>query len=169
MPGLFPDVPADDPIAYAFWIGAYDTPPSGALPRITPLLGPRVSLAMRAHSEIEGVLLRRVPAGGRHPHWELCLACQLHSSWPRRAALALAGADARVTILELPPGTPAIEVLRAPPRPVPSLACSHPVIRWRPPRCTRQCWPGPETLLVYTDEDQADPAGCDGATVQAGL
>ena len=74
LPGLFPDVPADNPIAYAFWIGAYDTPPSGALSRITPLLGPRVSLAMRAgDSEIEGVLRSVASLQAQvHPDWELC-------------------------------------------------------------------------------------------------
>ena len=77
--------------------------------------------------------------------------------------LALAGADARVTILELPPGTPAIEALNralaartgavagllAPGDTLAPTALHEAVLAF-----------GPETLLVYTDGDQAIlPAG----------
>ncbi len=164
LPGLFPDVPPDDPIAYAFWIAAYDTPPPDALSRITPLPGLRVSLAMRAgDSEIEGMLRSVASLQAQvHPDWELCLACQLHSSWPRRAVMALAEADARVTVLDVPPGTPAIEALNralavrtgtvagllAPGDTLAPTALHEALLAF-----------GPETLLVYTDEDQADPAG----------
>ena len=164
LPGLFPDVPPGDPIAYAFWIDVYDTLPPDAPSRITPLLGPCVSLAMRAgDSEIEGVLRSIASLQAQvHREWELCLACQLHSPWPRRAIMALAEADARVNVLDLPPGIPAIEALNralaartgavagllAPGDTLPPTALHEALLAF-----------GPETLLVYTDEDQADPAG----------
>jgi len=164
LPGLFPDVPPNDPVAYAFWIAAHDTPPSDALFRIAPLPGPRVSLAMRAgDSEIEGVLRSVTSLQAQvHQDWELRLACQLHSSWPRRAALALAEADTRVTLLDLPPGTPAIEALNR------ALAARTGAVAGLlapgdtlPPTALHEALLAltPETLLVYTDEDQADPAG----------
>ena len=164
LPGLFPDVPPDDLIAYAFWIAAYDTPHPDALSHITPLLGRRVSLAMRAgDSEIEGVLRSVASLQAQvHGDWELCLACQLHSPWPRRAVTALAEADARVIVLDLPPGTSAVEALNhalvARTGAVAGLLAPGDTLA---PTALHEALLalGPEILLVYTDEDQADPTG----------
>ncbi len=162
LPGLFPDVPPDDPIAYAFWIAAYDTPSSHASYDMAP--GPRVSLAMRAgDSEIEAVLRSAASLQAQgHQEWELCLACRLHSSWPQRTVTALAEADSRVVVVDLPLGTPAIDGLNCaiaartgafvgllePGDTLPPSALQETLLAF-----------GSDTLLVYTDEDQADPAG----------
>ncbi len=164
LPGLFPDVPPDNSVAYAFWIAAHDTAPSGVLSHIVPLPGPRVSFAMRAgDSEIEAVLRSVASLQAQlHRDWELCLACRLHSPWPRRTITALAEADSRVVVVDLPPGTPAIEGLNL------ALAARSGTIvgllgpgDMLPPTALHEALSAlsPDTLLVYTDEDQADPAG----------
>jgi len=164
LPGLFPDVPPDDPVAYAFWNAAFDTIPPDALSRITELPGPRVSLAMRAgDSEVEAVLRSAASLQAQvHQDWELCLACQLHSPWPRRAIAALAAADARIVFVELPPRTPAVEAvnraldartgaiagLLGPGDTLPPTALHEALLAFKP-----------EVMLVFTDEDQHDVAG----------
>jgi len=164
LPGLFPDVPPDDPVAYAFWVGAHDTIPAGALSRIVPSRGPRVGFAMRAgDSEVEAVLRSAASLQAQvHQDWELRLACRLHSPWPRRALIALAEADPRVAIIDLPPLTPAIEALnlalRSVTGPVAGLLEPGDTL---PPTALLEALPafGLDTLLVFTDEDQAGPSG----------
>ena len=164
LPGLFPDVPPDDPVAYAFWIAAHDTMPADAASRIAPLPGPRVSLVMRAgDSEIEAALRSAAALQTQvHRDWELRLACQLHSPWPRRAIAALAEADARIALVDLPLATPAITALNhalagctggivgllEPGDTLPSTALHEALLAFEP-----------DVMLVFTDEDQADPAG----------
>ena len=164
LPGLFPDVPPDDPVAYEFWIAAYDTPPPGALTRIAPQPGPRVSFAMRAgDSEVEAVL-RSVASLQAQVHWdwELRVACRLHSPWPRSTLTALAEADPRIILTDLPPLTPAIDALNlalsARTGPVAGLLEPGDTL---PPTALHEALLalGPDTLLVFTDEDQADPMG----------
>ncbi len=164
LPGLFPDVPPDDPVAYAFWTEAHDAIPPGALSRIAPQPGPRVSLAMRAgDSEVEAVLRTAASLQAQvHRDWELRLACRLHSPWPRRAVTASAEADPRIALVELPPLTPAIEALnlalRAGTGAVVGLLEPGDTL---PPTALLEALSafGPDTLLVFTDEDQADPSG----------
>ncbi len=164
LPGLFPDVPPDDPVAYAFWIDAYDTLPPGVASGVGLSPGPRVSLAMRAgDSEIEAVLRSAASLQGQaHQHWELCLACQLRSPWPRRAIAALAAADPRIVLADLPPTTPAADALNQ------ALALRTGAIvgllepgDTLPPTALYEALLAfaPDVMLVFTDEDQADPAG----------
>jgi len=164
LPGLFPGVPPDDPVAYAVWIAACDTMPPGAASHIAPLPGPRVSLAMRAgDSEVEAVLRSAASLQAQvHQDWELCLACQLHSPWPRRAIAALAAADTRIVLLDVSPRTPAIDAINeafgartgaiagllGPGDTLPPTALHEALLAFEP-----------DVMLVYTDEDQADPAG----------
>ena len=164
LPGLFPDVPPDDPVAYAFWIEAHDTVPPDALARVAPRPGPRVSLAMRAgDSEMEAVL-RSVASLQEQTHrdWELCLACRLHSPWPRRAAGTLAESEPRVVLLDSPPLASAIgalnHALSARTGAVAGLLEPGDTL---PPTALLEALSAldPDTLLVFTDEDQADPAG----------
>lgn len=164
LPGLFPDVPPDDPVAYAFWIEAHDTVPPGAPSGIAAPPGPRVGLAMRAgDSEVEAVLRSAASLQAQvHENWELRLACRLHSSWPRRAVMALAEADPRIAVVDLPPLTLAIEALNLALRSVTSTVAGllEPGDTL-PPTALLEALSafGPDTLLVFTDEDQADPAG----------
>ncbi len=164
LPGLFPEVPPDDPVAYAFWIAAHDTMPADAASRITPLPGPRVSLVMRAgDSEIEAALRSAAALQAQvHRDWELHLACQLHSPWPRRAIKALAEADGRIVLVDLPPATPVIAALNH------ALAgCTGGIVGLLepgdtlPPTALHEAMLAfePDVMLVFTDEDQADPAG----------
>ncbi len=164
LPGLFPDVPPDDPVAYAFWVAAHDTVPPGALSRVTPKPGPRVGFAMRAgDSEIEAVLRSAASLQVQvHGDWELRLACQLHSAWPRRAVMALAEADARVVIVDLPPLTSAIEAVNLALRSVAgTVAGLLEPGDTLPPTALLEALSafGPDTLLVFTDEDRADSSG----------
>jgi len=166
LPGLFPDVPPDQPVAYAFWIAAYDTMPPDAASRIAPLPGARVSLAMRAgDSEAEAVLRSASSLQAQvHQNWELRIACQLRSPWPRRA-IAAAAADPRIVPVDLPPTTPAIAALNhalagctggvdgivgllEPGDTLPPTALHEALLAFEP-----------DVMLVFTDEDQADPAG----------
>ncbi len=164
LPGLFPDVPPDDSVAYAFWVAAHDTIPPGALTRIVPPPGPRVGFAMRAgDSEVEAVLRTAASLQAQvHQDWELRLACRLHSAWPRRAVMALAEANPRIAIIDLPPLTPAIEALnlalRSVTGPVAGLLEPGDTL---PPTALLEALSAlsPDTLLVFTDEDQADPFG----------
>ena len=164
LPGLFPDVPPDDPVAYAFWVEAHDIAPPGALARIAPQPGPRVSLAMRAgDSEVEAVLRSVASLQAQvHQDWELCLACRLHSPWPRRAVAAMAESDPRVVLLGPPPLASAIEAvnhaLSARTGAVAGLLEPGDTL---PPTALLEALSAldPDTLLVFTDEDQADPAG----------
>lgn len=164
LPGLFPDVPPDDPVAYAFWTEAYDAIPPGALSRIAPRPGPRVSFAMRAgDSEVEAVLRSAASLQSQaHPDWELRLACRLHSPWPRRAVTALAEADPRIALVDLPPLTAAIEALnlalRSATGTVAGLLEPGDTL---PPTALLEALAAmaPDTLLVFTDEDQADASG----------
>lgn len=164
LPGLFPDVPPDDPVAYAFWIATHDTAPAEAQGRIIPLPGPRVSLAMLAgDSQIEAVLRSAASLQAQlHQDWQLCVAVRLHSHWPRRALTALAQADQRITILDLSHQVPAPEGLNR------ALAAgTGAVAGLLDPGDTLAPTALHEALLaftddvavVYTDEDQADPAG----------
>ena len=164
LPGLFPDVPPDNPVAYAFWIKAHDTASPDAVSRIAPQPGPRVSLAMRAgDSEVEAVLRSVASLQAQvHRDWELCLACRLHSPWPRRAVAALAESDPRVVLLDPPPLASAAEVLNH------ALAARTGAVvgllepgDTLPPTALLEALSAldPDTLLVFTDEDQADPAG----------
>jgi GT2 family glycosyltransferase len=164
LPGLFPDVPPDNPVAYAFWIAAYDTAPLDTVSRLAPLPGPRVSLAMRAgDSEVEAVLRSAASLQAQvHQDWELRLACRLHSPWPQRAIAALAAADPRIALMDLPPTTPAIDALNQA-----LAACSGDVIGLLepgdtlPPTALHEALLAfePGVMLVFTDEDRADPAG----------
>ena len=164
LPGLFPDVPPDDPVAYAFWVEAHDTAPPDALARITPRPGPRVSLAMRAgDSEVEAVLRSVASLQAQvHQDWELCLVCRLHSPWPRRAVAALVESDPRIVLLDPPPLVSAIgalnHALSARTGAVVGLLDPGDML---PPTALLEALSalGPDTLLVFTDEDQADPAG----------
>ncbi len=164
LPGLFPDVPPDNPVAYAFWIAAHDTMPPDAASRIAPLPGPRISLVMRAgDSEVEAVLRSAASLQAQvHHDWELRLACQLHSPWPRRAIAALAEADSRIVLTGPAPMTPAnaafnhalagctgtIVGLLEPGDTLPPMALHEALLAFEP-----------DTMLVFTDEDQADPTG----------
>ena len=164
LPGLFPDVPPDDPVAYAFWTAAYDTVSPGAVSGIVPLAGPRVSFAMRAgDSEIEAVLRSVASLQAQvHSDWELCVTCRLHSPWPRRAVAELAATESRVAVIDLPPQTPAMEALNR------ALAARTGAIigllgpgDTLPPTALHEALLAfdADTMLVYTDEDQADSAG----------
>lgn len=164
LPGLFPDVPPDDPVAYAFWVAAHDTIAPGALSRIAPKPGPRVGFAMRAgDSEAEAVLRSAASLQAQvHGDWELRVACRLHSPWPRRTLAALAEADPRVAVVDLPPLTSAIEALNLALRSVTGTVFG--LLRpgdTLPPTALLEALSafGPDTLLVFTDEDQADPSG----------
>jgi len=164
LPGLFPDVPPDQPVAYAFWIAAHDTMPPDAASRIAPLSGPRVSLAMRSgDSEAEAVLRSAASLQSQvHQDWELRIACQLRSPWPRRAIAAAAEADPRIVPIDLPPTTPAIAALNH------ALAgCTGGIVGLLepgdtlPPTALHEALLAfePGVMLVFTDEDQADSAG----------
>ena len=164
LPGLFPDIPPDDPVAYAFWIAAHDIMPPNAASRIVPLTGPRVSLIMRAgDSEVEAALRSAASLQAQvHEDWQLCLACQLRSPWPRRAITALAGADPRIVLIDVPPTTPAVDTLNH------ALAARAGAIvgllepgDTLPPTALHEALLAfdPNVMLVFTDEDQADPAG----------
>lgn len=164
LPGLFPDVPPDDPVAYAFWIDAYDTVPPDALARIVPLDGPCVSLAMRAgDSEIEAVLRSVASLQAQiHRDWQLILACRLHSPWPRRTIAALAEGDPRVVVVERPSNDAALDGLNQ------ALAAATGAFAGLlepgdtlTPTALHECVLAfdPTIQVVYTDEDQADPAG----------
>ncbi len=164
LPGLFPDVPPDDPVAYAFWVETHDTAPPGVLSDVAALPGPRVGLAMRAgDSEMEAVLRSAASLQAQvHGDWELRLACRLHSPWPRRAVMALALADPRIAVVDLPPLTPAIEALNLALRSVTgTVAGLLEPGDTLPPTALLEALSAfdPDTLLVFTDEDQADPAG----------
>ena len=164
LPGLFPDVPPDNPVAYAFWIAAHDTVPPGNASNLVPVPGPRVSFAMRAgDSELEAVLRSAASLQAQiHHDWELCLACQLRSPWPRRAIMALSESDSRIVLVDLTPTVPAIDALNRA-----LAACTGGIVGLLepgdtlPPTALHEALLAfePDIMLVFTDEDQADPAG----------
>ncbi len=161
LPGLFPGVLPDDPIAYALWVALYDTPPAGL--RLPPLQGPRVSLAMLAgDSEVEAALrtLASLQAGA-YPDWELCLSTHLHSAWPRRVLERAAAEEPRLRLLPGPGGldglnaalaarTGAAAGLLQPGDTLPPTALHEAVQAWTA---------HPAPALLYSDEDQAGPDG----------
>ena len=166
LPGLFPDVPPDDPVAYAFWVAVHDTPSQEALVRLPPLPGPRVSLAMLAGDSETEAALHTVSSlqAGTYQDWEVCLANRLHSAWPQRALAAAAAAEPRLRLMPDGRGGSATDALNAA-----LAACSGAVAGLLAPGDTLpptglyeavQAWTAqPGIRMLYTDEDQADLAG----------
>ena len=166
LPGLFPDVPPDDPVAYAFWVAAHDTPSPEDLARLPPLAGPRVSLAMLAGDSETEAALRTLESlqAGVYRDWEVCLATRLHSAWPQRALAAAAAAEPRLRLMPNGRGGDATDLLNAA-----LAACAGGVAGILAPGDTValtglyeavQAWTArPGIRMLYTDEDQADLAG----------
>lgn len=166
LPGLFPDVPPDDPVAYAFWVAVHDTPSPEALAGLPPLAGPHISLAMLAGDSETEAALRTVASlqAGAYQDWEVCLANRLHSAWPQRALAAAAAAEPRLRLMPdgrggsaldalniaLAAGAGAVAGLLAPGDTLPPTGLYEAVRAWTA---------RPGTRMLYTDEDQADLAG----------
>ena len=161
LPGLFPGVPPDDPVAYAFWVALHDTPPAGL--SLPPLQGPRVSLAMLAGDSEAEAALRTLASlqAGAYADWELCLSTRLHSAWPRRALERAATEDPRLRLLPGPSGldglnaalaarTGAAAGLLQPGDILPPAALHEAMQAW-----TAHSAPA----LLYSDEDQVGPDG----------
>ena len=161
LPGLFPDVPPDDAVAYAAWVALHDTPPAGL--RLPPLAGPRVTLAMVCgDSEAEAALRTLASLQAQfHPEWELCLATCLLSPWPARTLAHAAEAEPRLRLLPGPGGLDGLNAALAA-RTGTLAGCVQPGDTLPPTALWEavQAWtahPGP--ALLYTDEDQAGPDG----------
>ena len=161
LPGLFPGVPPDDPVAYAVWVELYDTPPTPL--SLPPLPGPRVTLAMQAGDSEAEAALRTLASlqAGAYQDWELCLATRLHSAWPARILAQAAEADPRLRLLPGPGGLDGLNAALAARtgalagfvQPGDTLA---PTALWE----VVQAWIAhPRPALIYTDEDQAAPDG----------
>ncbi len=165
LPGLFPGVPPDDPVAYALWIELHDTPPAGlTLP--TPA-GPRVSLVAPAGDTTAEAALRTLESlqAGTYPEWELVLATRLHSAWPARTLDAAAAKEARLRLVPGPGGLEGMAAALA--------ACTGGAIGILAPgdilpltglHEAAAAWAAhPAPALLFTDEDRVGP---DGARTQ---
>lgn len=110
LPGLFPDAPPDDPVAYAVWVDTCEATPTA----LAPLQGPRVTLAMLAGDSEAEAAIRTLASlqAGAYPDWELCVATRLHSTWPMRALHAAAAEEPRLRLLPAP-GADALDALNA--------------------------------------------------------
>ena len=161
LPGLFPDVPPDDPVAYAFWVAAHDTSPKGL--SLPPLDGPRVTLAMAAgDSEAEAALRTLASLQAQlYPDWELCLATRMLSPWPARTLARAAEAEPRLRLLPGPGGLEGLNAALAA-RTGALAGCVQPGDTLPPTALWEvvQAWAAhPNPALLYTDEDQAGPDG----------
>lgn len=161
LPGLFPGVPPDDPVAYAVWVELYDTPPAPL--SLPPLPGPRVTLAMQAGDSETEAALRTLASlqAGAYQDWEVCLATRLHSAWPARILAQAAEAEPRLRLLPGPGGLDGLNAALA--------ACTGTLAGFVQPGDTLaptalwevvQAWTAhPHPALIYTDEDQLGPDG----------
>ena len=106
FPSLFPDVPPDDPVAYALWVEEYDTPPASDIAPSAPSTGPVLSvLVLTGDTDTERALRTAESLRAQaYPHWELCLSCRLHSRWPAEALERVAADESRVRLLDSPAG-----------------------------------------------------------------
>jgi len=161
LPGLFPDAPPDDPVAYAVWVDLYDATP----PVLPPLQGPRLSLAMLAGDSEAEAALRTLASlqAGTYPDWELCLATRLHSAWPSRALDRAAAEESRLRLLPAA-GADGLDALNAAlaarTGTVAGLLAAGDMLSPTALREAMQAWLAhPAPRLLYTDEDQIDLAG----------
>ena len=161
LPGLFPDAPPDDPVAYAVWVDTCEATPTA----LAPLQGPRVTLAMLAGDSEAEAAIRTLASlqAGAYPDWELCVATRLHSTWPMRALHAAAAEEPRLRLLPAP-GADALDALNA------ALAARTGAVAGLlapgdilPPTALHeamQAWLAhPAPRLLYTDEDRIDLGG----------
>lgn len=153
LPGLFPDVPPDDPVAYAFWLALGEpAPPTG------PSDARAVTLFMQAgDSESEAVLRTAQSLQAQsHARWRLVVMARLHSAWPRRALQALAEQEPRVSVVvEQPP---------LPDSPGGFVGWAMPGDTLAPHALQAMLAAADgDTMLVFSDEDLADHAGARSA------
>ena len=161
LPGLFPGVSPDDPVAYAVWVELYDTPPVPLV--LPPLPGPRITLVMQAGDSEAEAALRTLASlqAGAYEDWDLCLATRLHSAWPARILAQAAEAEPRLRVLPGPGGLDGLNAALAARtgafagfvQPGDTLA---PTALWE---VVRAFSAHPNARLIYTDEDQVGPDG----------
>lgn len=107
LPGVTPGAAADDAVAYRLWVLEYDTPPEGGVD-LPPLPGPRFTIVMPVGDNSAEAALRSAASLQRQVQadWQLRLLCRpLRAAWPRESLAELARREARVTLLEVEPGT----------------------------------------------------------------
>lgn len=167
LPGLAPGAPPDDRWAYRLWVQEYDSPGETALAAIPRIDGPSVTIAMTAgDTTAEGALhtlesLRRQIYG----NWELRLIARLLSNWPREALAAAAAAEPRLRLLDAPHGSANradwLHVALA--EASGALVCFLDAGDRLPPTALHEVVGAftahPDKLLLYSDEDVADPDG----------
>jgi len=166
FPSLFPEVPPDDRVAYALWIEEHDTPSADALAQVPAPAGPRLSVLMLTGDTDAERALRTADSlrAQVYPCWELCLSRRLYSSWPRDMLDRVAAEEPRVRLLEWPAGGSRGEALNralsaATGAFAGALEPGDTLDRAALLEIASALAAHPETLLVYTDEDEAEPDG----------
>ena len=153
LPGLVPGAAPDDPVAYRLWVDEYDTPDPQDVARLTPLAGPRITVAMISGDTQAEAVLRTVDSlrAQVYEAWELCLAARTLSPWSRDAIGRLPEQDARVRLID-PGGLRGAFAARTG-----SLVCRlAPGDRLAPTafyEIVAEFRAHPDAALVYTDED----------------